>query len=99
VSRAPKRSRDAGSGRFVTAEYAQAHPRTTVTERATAPTPPEAETVFRKGDRICHPAVGNATVASGRLGPNGELKVRPDEPHHSGKKVVEVMARRAIKLA
>jgi hypothetical protein len=34
----------------------------------------------------------------GKLGPNGELKVRPDERHHSGKKTIEVMARRCTKL-
>ena len=53
---------------------------------------------FRKGDRIHHASIGKATVTSGKLGPNGELKVRPDDPHHSGKRVVEVMARRALRI-
>jgi hypothetical protein len=98
MSKAAKRSRSARTGHFVTPGYAAAHPDTTVTERA-RPAPIEAgEVTFKRGDRIEHPAVGKATVTSGRLGPHGELKVRPDEPHHSGKKIVEVMARRCIKL-
>lgn len=59
---------------------------------------------FRGGDRIAHPSIGPATVAGRRgravkLGTNGEIKVRPDEPHHSGRKIVEVMARRCTRLA
>jgi hypothetical protein len=51
---------------------------------------------FRRGDRIDHPAIGRATVVSGRLGAHGEIRVRPDAPHHSGRRVIEVMARRAV---
>jgi hypothetical protein len=53
---------------------------------------------FKRGDRVFHDAIGRGTVTSGRLGPNGELKVRPDEPHHSGRKIVEVMARRCASI-
>ena len=58
---------------------------------------------FRGGDRVTHPSTGPATVAGRKgvrahLGPNGELKVRPDEPHHSGKRIVEVMARRCERI-
>jgi hypothetical protein len=54
---------------------------------------------FKGGDRVFHASTGPATVAGRKgskahLGPNGELKVRPDEPHHSGKEIVEIMARR-----
>lgn len=91
-----KRHRDAGSGEFVTPGFAAAHPSTTVAEALTVAA--EAQITFKKGDRVEHFAIGKGTVTSGRLGPNGELKVRPDERHHSGKKIVEVMARRAAKL-
>jgi hypothetical protein len=57
-----------------------------------------APLTFKRGDRINHAGIGTGTVTSGKLGPHGELKVRPDEPHHSGLKVVEVMARRCVKL-
>jgi len=33
----PKRSRDTGTGRFVTEEYAKKHPKTTVTETVKKP--------------------------------------------------------------
>ncbi len=98
----PKRHRDAGTGEFVSAGYAADHPATTIAERV--PVAAEPEVTFKKGDRIEHAALGvgdkpgKATVVSGKLGPHGELKVRPDEPHHSGRKIVEVMARRCVKL-
>lgn len=98
----PKRHRDAGSGQFVSPGFAADHPATTVSERIAPPAEPEI--VFKKGDRIAHAALGStdalgkATVVSGKLGPHGELKVRPDDPHHSGRKIVEVMARRCIRL-
>lgn len=98
MSRPAKRHRDAGTGHFVSPEFAKAHPQTTVAERERAARSCEAPVTFKKGDRIDHPSVGKATVTSGRLGPNGELKVKPDEPHHSGLPVVEVMARRAAKI-
>lgn len=53
---------------------------------------------WKRGDRGHHPSVGNFTVASGKLGPNGELKVKPDIEHHSKKKVIEVMSRRCEKI-
>jgi hypothetical protein len=92
------RNRDAGTGEFVTPEYAEAHRGTTVTERNRAPLTGEEAVTFKRGDRIEHPSVGKATVTSGKLGPHGELKVRPDELHHSGLKIVEVMGRRCVKL-
>ena len=59
---------------------------------------------FRGGDRVEHPMIGPATVAGRRgrlakLGPNGELRVRPDARHHSGQQIVEVMARRVTRIA
>lgn len=93
-----KRNRDAGTGEFVSDAYAAAHRGTTVTERTRSPRSASAVMAFKKGDRINHAGVGTATVTSGKLGPHGELKVRPDEPHHSGLKVVEVMARRCVKI-
>jgi hypothetical protein len=53
---------------------------------------------FKRGDRVYHQAIGAGTVTSGKLGPNGELKVRPDQPHHSGRKIVQIMARRCVRL-
>lgn len=82
----------------MTATHAADHPATTVAERGRSQPSGEQEVAFKKGDRIEHAAVGRATVTSGKLGPNGELKVRPDVLHHSGKKIVEIMARRATKL-
>ena len=92
------RHRDAGTGEFVSADYADANRATTVAEGSRQAPSGAAEVTFKKGDLIEHPAVGKATVTSGKLGPEGELKVRPVEPHHSGKKVVEVMARRCTLL-
>ena len=98
MSRPAKRHREAGSGQFVSPDYARANPATTIAERDRPAPAGEVEVTFKKGDRIEHPAVGTATVTSGKLGPNGELKVKPDQPHHSGSKVVEVMARRSTLL-
>jgi hypothetical protein len=97
--RGPKtRHRDAGTGEFVSRAFARANPRTTVSERGRQPPSGDLEITFKKGDRVEHPSIGKGTVTSGRLGPKGELKVRPDEPHHSGRRIVEVMARRTAKL-
>ena len=57
-----------------------------------------SEAEWKRGDRGHHPSVGNFTVASSKLGPEGELKVKPDHAHHSKKKIIEVMARRCEKI-
>lgn len=58
-----------------------------------------ADPAFKRGDRVTHPSTGPATVTRTKLGPHGELKVRPDAPHHSGRKIVEVMARRCTRIS
>jgi hypothetical protein len=53
---------------------------------------------LKRGDRVQHGAIGAATVVWGKLGPNGEIRVRPDMRHHSKKATILVMARRCTRI-